>query len=96
MSTAKQIVDQAILNLSNDSSVEVVIGNSPDFPLLDNNSSIDSLTLVSLFIEIERLIEKDVGKEISVVTESSFDSDLQPFKNIGSLIRHIESLLGNE
>jgi len=96
MSIAKKIVDQAILNIVNESSGKLLIVNSPDFPLLDNNSSIDSLTLVNLFIEIESLIERDLGKEVSVVTESSFDSDSQPFKNIGSLILHIDGLLNNE
>jgi acyl carrier protein len=93
MSIAKKIIEQAIANICNDPSVKVVIVNSPDFPLLDNNSTIDSLTLVNLFIEIESLIEKDLGIEISVVTENSFESDAQPFKNVASLISHVDGLL---
>ena len=93
MSIAKKIVEQAIANICNDPSAKVVIVNSPDFPLLDNNSTIDSLTLVNLFIEIESLIEKDLGIEISIVTENSFESDSQPFKNVASLISHVDELL---
>jgi hypothetical protein len=93
MSVAKKIVDQAIVNICNDSSGKLLIVNSPDFPLLDTNSSIDSLTLVNLFIEIESLIERELGKEVSIVTESSFDADSQPFKNIGNLILHLDELL---
>ena len=93
MSIAKRIIDKAIVNICNDSSGKVVIVNSPDFTLLGSDSSIDSLTLVNLFIEIESLIEKDLGREVSVVTESSFDSDSQPFKNIANLILHLDELL---
>lgn len=93
MSIAKKIVDQAIVNICNDSSGKLVIVNSPDFPLLDTNATIDSLTLVNLFIEIESLIEKNLGREVSIVTESSFDSDSQPFKNIANLTLHLDELL---
>ena len=90
MSSAQELVYEAIDALNDDASVEIKITKDPNFLLLDQASTIDSLTLVNLFVGIESLIEDRLGKTISIVNEDSFDSDEYPFKNIGNLISYIQ------
>ena len=93
MTYAKNIVYEAIDQLNLDASNEVKIRKDEEFLLLDQNSSVDSLLLVNLFVNIESLIEEKMNKSINIVDENSFDSDQMPFKNIGNLIIHIEGLI---
>lgn len=93
MSSAQDFVYEAIDAVNDDPSVEIKIAKDPSFLLLDQASTIDSLTLVNLFVGIESLIEDRLGNTISIVNEDSFDSDEYPFKNIGNLVNYIDRLL---
>jgi acyl carrier protein len=93
MSTAQKLVYEVIDTLNSDPSIETRIDKDSNFFLLDDASTIDSLTLVNLFVGIESLIEIRLGKSISIVNEDSFTSDQHPFKNIGNLTNYIQSLL---
>lgn len=92
MNKADEIINEAISEINNQFD-DVNIENRPDFLLLDSDGTIDSVALVNLFITIETLIEEKTGKEISVVKEDSFESELTPFKSVGSLTDYIKSLL---
>ena len=92
MYKADEIINEAIIEINNQFD-DVNIENRPDFLLLDSDGTIDSVALVNLFITIETLIEEKTGKEISVVKEDSFESELTPFKSVGSLTDYIKSLL---
>lgn len=93
MSSAQDFVFEAIDAVNDDPSVAIKIAKDPNFLLLDQASTIDSLTLVNLFVGVESLIEDRLGKTISIVNEDSFDSDEYPFKNIGNLVNYIDRLL---
>lgn len=93
MSAAQDFVYEAIDTVNDDPSVEIKITKDPNFLLLDQASTIDSLTLVNLFVGIESLIEDKLSKTISIVNEDSFDSNEFPFKNIGNLVNYIDRLL---
>ena len=92
MVKASEIISKAIEDI-NDQFDDINIQNDPNFLLLDSESSIDSVALVTLFISIETLIEESTGKEVTVVKEDSFESEATPFKSVGSLTEYIESLL---
>ena len=69
------------------------IGKEDNFLLLDKDSNIDSLLLVNLFVALESVIETSLGKTVSIVDEGSFESEEEPFKNIGNLVAHVKRLL---
>jgi hypothetical protein len=93
MSSAQDFVYEAVDAVNDDPSIGVKIEKDPSFLLLDQASTIDSLTLVNLFVGIESLIEEQLGKTVSLVNEDSFESDEFPFKNIGNLIVYVQKLL---
>lgn len=94
MSTiGKRIVETAIDEVNIDQDDGVRIEKEASTPLLSANSAIDSLTLVRLLLEIERLVEESAGKSITVVDESTFEAEHSPFSTVGSLIDHVDRLL---
>ncbi len=92
--SAEQIVFSAIDEINSDHDDESLhITKSPDSLLFTHNSAVDSLTLVRLFLTVERLIEEKVAKEVVLVDESAFDGDQSPFATVGGLIEHVNKLL---
>lgn len=89
-----KLVEAAIDEVNAVMDGEVVIAKAPDTLLLSTDSKVDSLTLVRLLLEIERLVEEETGRSIVVVDESTFESEQSPFATVGALVRHIENLLG--
>jgi acyl carrier protein len=92
-SLASKIVEAAIDEVNLDQPSAALISKSPDAQLLSTDSEVDSLTLVRLLVTIERLVEETAGKSVVVVDESAFESEQSPFNTVGSLTRHVESLL---
>lgn len=91
---AKQIVDDAIDEINADQdAASSQIDKSSDTPLLSSSSNVDSLTLVRLLITVERLVEEKSGKSVVVVDESAFEAEQSPFSTVGTLVRHVETLL---
>ena len=90
---AKQIIEEAIdeVNIGQDASAQ--IAKSSDTPLLSSSSNVDSLALVRLLLEVERLVEEKTGKSVVVVDEAAFEAEQSPFATVGTLLRHIETLL---
>ena len=92
-SSAQTILDEAIdeVNIHQEDSAK--IHKSHATPLLEDGSNVDSLALVRLLLEIERLVEEKTGKTVVVVDESAFEAEQSPFATVGTLLRHIESLM---
>lgn len=91
---AKEIVYSAIDEINSDQDDESLhITKTPDSLLFTHNSAVDSLTLVRLFLAVERLIEEKLSKEIVLVDESAFDGEQSPFATVGGLINHVNKLL---
>jgi len=90
---AHQIIDEAIDEVNADQDASGQIDKSSDTPLLSSSSNVDSLALVRLLIAVERLVEEKTGKSVVVVDESAFESEQSPFATVGTLLRHVETLL---
>lgn len=88
-----KLVEAAIDEVNAVMDSDLVIGKSRDTLLLSTNSKIDSLTLVRLLLEIERLVEEQTGRSIVVVDESTFEAEQSPFATVGTLASHIDNLL---
>jgi ABC-type uncharacterized transport system permease subunit len=94
MSTLGQkIVEEAIDEINATQVDGIHLDKMHETLLLSSGSDVDSLTLVRLLLEIERLVEESSGKSIVVVDESAFESEQSPFVTVGALIAHINRLL---
>ena len=70
------------------------IPKSPETPLLDSESGIDSLALVNLLVAVEQLVFDQTGTTIVIADESILTSEENPLRSIGSLAARLDSILG--
>jgi len=61
--------------------------------LFGANSEIDSMTLVSVIVDIEEILSDENGKPISLTDDRAMTREKSPFDTIGSLIEYIKELL---
>lgn len=92
--SSQELVELAIDHINETDTQGVILDKSPDTILMSSDSSIDSLSLVRLLLEIERLAEEDYNISITVVDESVFEAEVSPFSTVGSLTEHVKRLLG--
>ncbi|RJE77178.1 hypothetical protein BGP78_09765 [Pseudoalteromonas sp. MSK9-3] len=60
-------------------------------PLFSEQSAMDSITLVSIIVDIESRIKGILGKDIMLADISDLPEGSQPFSTIGTLISYIET-----
>jgi acyl carrier protein len=69
------------------------IGTAEETPLLGRSSAVDSLTLVSLIVEIESALDEAGLGQVSLTSERAMSAARSPFRTIGSLIDFICEVL---
>jgi hypothetical protein len=72
-----------------------LIKKDPDTILMGAGSDVDSLMLVNILVTSERLVSEILGKEVSVIDETSLDSSDMPFATLASLASHLSRLVEN-
>ncbi|MFF7709368.1 hypothetical protein [Pseudomonas sp. NPDC007930] len=58
-------------------------------PLYGRDSALDSMSLVSIVVEVEALLEQQLGLRLTLVSDSAMSSVRSPFANVGSFARYI-------
>ena len=62
--------------------------------LLGEGGAVDSLGLVRLVMAVERKVEDDFGRAVSLTDEKAMSQRNSPFRSVGALIEYLVSLLG--
>jgi len=90
----KENVEQIVFSIisSNTEDLNIGIINS-DTLLLSEGSDIDSMTIVSIVVDLESKLSDVFQKEISLSDEKAMTREKSPFKNIKNLIEYILELL---
>ncbi len=89
-----EIVKKAIELLNEERSSDEQIVVSDDTPLFHEDSNVDSLSLVSLIMEIEMNLS-DSGVDVSLTSDENMAKMEEPFKTIGSLKTYIKLLMSS-
>lgn len=61
--------------------------------LFGNGSSIDSLSLVSVIVDLEMVFSDEHGKDISLTDDRAMTRDVSPFDTVTSLVDYIHELV---
>ena len=61
--------------------------------LLTEGSLIDSLTLVSIIVDIETVLSENFNKDISLSDDNAMQRKISPYKNIKTLVDYIIELM---
>jgi len=90
----KEKVEKIVFSIisSNTEDLNIGIINS-DTLLLSEGSDIDSMTIVSIVVDLESKLSDVFQKEISLSDEKAMTREKSPFKNIKNLIEYILELL---
>lgn len=63
--------------------------------LFGNQSNIDSLSLVSVIVDLETLFSSEYGIDISLTDDRAMMREKSPFDNVSSLIDYIDEVIQN-
>jgi len=87
----QEVVLQALrsVNLARDSSMQLVV--SPDAPLFGPDSSLDSLGLVALLLDIEEALQA-LGCEVVLSDDRAMSQKRSPFRTVPSLVAYIGTI----
>mgnify|MGYP003442148534 FL=1 len=64
-----------------------------DTILFGNNSNIDSLSLVSVIVDLESVFSDEYGKEISLTDDRAMTREINPFSSIRNLVDYIAEVV---
>jgi acyl carrier protein len=62
-------------------------------PLFGPHSIVDSLTLVSLIVDVEQRLNEEMGVSVIIADERAMSQERSPFRTIGSLSDYIQRLV---
>ena len=69
------------------------VPDAPDTVLLGAGGAVDSLGLVRLVMMVERQVEDDVGRAVSLTDEKAMSQRNSPFRSVGALVEFLSALL---
>ena len=64
--------------------------------LFGNNSNIDSLSLVSIIVDLEMLFSEEYGFDLSLTDDRAMTREISPFISITSLADYIVEIINNQ
>lgn len=65
------------------------LSRGEDSPLYGTNSAIDSLTLVSIIVDMEEKIRSQFGVEVRLADTSDLPSSVTPFATLGTFVLYV-------
>ena len=96
MNTQQQVIS-AIYRAIDDVNMQLAPANQlkkePQTVLFGRHAGLDSLGLVNLIVELERHIERDLGKSVSLTDPDLLTAAESPFSTVQTLAHHIVSRL---
>jgi len=79
---------------------EVIKNNSEDLKIIDENtlllsegSSIDSMTIVSIVVDLEQELSDFFKKDISLSDDRAMSREVSPYENVKNMIEYISELI---
>ena len=91
-SDLQDVVVGAIRNVNQARTPEMQLQASTDAPLFGADSTLDSLGLVSLLIDIEEALQ-DRGCDVSLSDEHAMSQSRSPFRSVPALVTYIRQRL---
>jgi acyl carrier protein len=89
----QNIVFQALKTLNEERGADEQIAINANTSLFGPDSVLDSLSLVSVIVDIETLAADEFGKPITLTDDEAMGRDPVPFVNVGTLTDYILELL---
>ena len=90
----KEKVEEIVFNIIRNNTEDLNIGSlNYDTFLLSEGSAIDSMTIVSIVVDLESELTDAFQKEISLSDDKAMSRKISPYDNVKNLIEYIIELL---
>uniref|UniRef100_UPI00404B869E hypothetical protein n=1 Tax=Flavobacterium sp. TaxID=239 RepID=UPI00404B869E len=90
----KDKVEEIVFNIIRNNTEDLNIGSlNYDTLLLSEGSAIDSMTIVSIVVDLESELTDAFQKEISLSDDNAMSRKISPYDNVKNLIEYILELL---
>ena len=88
----EKIVISTVQELADSFTDEDKFSVSKETILFGQGSEIDSLSLVSVIVDLEDIISENYGIDISLTDDNAMTREISPFDNVSNLIDYIEEI----
>jgi len=90
----KEKVEEIVFKIIRNNTEDLNIGSlNYDTLLLSEGSAIDSMTIVSIVVDLESELTDAFQKEISLSDDKAMSRKISPYDNVNNLIEYIKELL---
>jgi hypothetical protein len=87
------VIYKALNSLNQERGPTEQISVGPDTCLFGEGSALDSLSLVSVIVDLEMLVSDQFGKSISLTDDRAMSRNPVPFSNVAALKTYLLELL---
>ncbi|MCX6145660.1 MAG: hypothetical protein NTW25_00190 [Candidatus Kapabacteria bacterium] len=88
-----EIVIENVKNLVETFPIDQQFNVTEQTVLFANGSSIDSLSLVTVIVDLETVFATDYNKDISLTDDRAMTRSISPFETVSSLVDYIVELI---
>lgn len=89
------IISDAITDLNDELDYDHLRSISATTPIFDGDDSLDSLSLVSLIVDIEARVEDSFATELVLASEKAMSMKNSPYRNVAALADFVLEELAN-
>lgn len=87
------IILQALKNINDERGPDEQLKIDLNTRLFGADAVLDSLSLVSVIVDVESAVSEQVGYEISLTDDRAMSQEISPFGDVNSLTAYIEILM---
>lgn len=91
--TIQKIILQALHNINDERGPDEQLTINLDTRLFGTDAALDSLSLVSVIVDVESAVSEQTGRDISLTDDRAMSQSSSPFSDVNSLTSYIQLLL---
>ncbi|MEQ1804891.1 MAG: hypothetical protein ABL900_05890 [Burkholderiaceae bacterium] len=84
-----EIIYRALRSLNDELDEDRRVALAPDTRLFGPEASLDSLSLVSVIVDVESAVADELGRSISLTDDKAMSQEVSPFSNVTTLANYI-------
>ncbi len=88
-----EIIYRALRSLNDELDEDKRVALAPDTRLFGPEASLDSLSLVSVIVDVESAVADELGRAISLTDDKAMSQQVSPFSNVTTLANYIVAQL---
>jgi len=96
IATVEAIILQALNNINDERGPDEQLEIGLNTRLFGTDSTLDSLSLVSVIVDVESAISEISGREVSLTDDRAISQAVSPFSDVNTLTAYIMQLLSEQ